>query len=242
MLHEVFRGAERDLVRFLDGFQGHFQGLFQINFVQVVWTPLFGRYLTSKGTACLVETGCMRSCRGSACGTRWCASTGTFSLCISWACSRFCQVVIMLMSLNPPIWTPFLAVKGGRTPYQDIPHKKLQEVCTWDVKRRCMKYPFWYSILSVHDTSHKEAVHSSSFTAKQFREKELHSQRFRDKELRPCTRFLCAYVTRLIHMLSMWCVWDLVFAGLVCGSALRRGRGWYLLCRVLVCWKFAWLM
>ena len=33
---------------------------------------------------------------------------------------------------------------------------------------------------------HATLLHVSSFTAEQVREKELHSQRFREKELRPC--------------------------------------------------------
>ena len=48
---------------------------------------------------------------------------------------------------------------------------------------------------------HATLLHVSSFTAKQFREKELHSQRFRDKELRLCA-FPCAYVTLSFCVLS----------------------------------------
>ena len=66
-----------------------------------------------------------------------------------------------------------------------------------------MKSPFLLSIWSVYDTSLREAVHRSGFTAKQFLEKELHFHRFRDKELRPCPNFSCAYVTCVDLLLSI---------------------------------------
>ena len=43
---------------------------------------------------------------------------------------------------------------------------------------------------------HKEVVHISGFTAKQIRDKDLQSQRFRDKELLP-TRVSCARMSSI---------------------------------------------
>ena len=56
---------------------------------------------------------------------------------------------------------------------------------------------FWI----VYGIRRGKLVHSSSFTAKQFRDKELHSQRLREKELRPFNRS-CAH--RYVYDYILW--------------------------------------
>ena len=77
-----------------------------------------------------------------------------------------------------PIFASLLDVKGGRRRHQEVLHE--------DVKERCMNETFMSLFWIVYGIRHGKLVHSSSFTAKQVREKELHSQRLRDKELRLC--------------------------------------------------------